>query len=519
MLKNFINKRVYIIFIFPFILGSLSVFSFQPFNFTYINFLIFPLLFLITTYVQKKSKSTYRKKPYLINIFFIGYLFGIGFFLSGTHWISNSLSFDENFKYIIPFSIISLPLILGLFFGLANLLAGPFIKNNFVSILFFSASFAFFDFLRSKILSGFPWNLWGYSWSWLPEVLQSLRIVGLYSFNLITITFFCLPLLLIVKKRSNFVIFSLLATIFFGNYIYGSLVLNQNVNYINSLNSNNNSLNLKIISPNFDLKYNLTSKDTEKLITDLIKYSDPQANKKTIFIWPEGVFAGVNLRSIKEYMPLFKNNFSKNHLILFGINKSELINGEENIFNSLIVINNNFDEIYEYKKRKLVPFGEFLPFENLFKKFGFKKITQGYGSFSKGEEQPLLIIDNFKILTLICYEIIFPELSKPFDEKNIIINISEDAWFGRSIGPYQHFSKAIYRAIENDVFVARSANKGISAFINNKGVIKKNLHPNETGAIEMSIPIIKNSSKKYKKDLIFFMLLFTYVFIFVSNKK
>ena len=196
-----------------------------------------------------------------------------------------------------------------------------------------------------------------------------------------------------------------------------------------------------------------------------------------------------------------------------------LINGEEKIFNSLIVVNNNFDKIYEYKKRKLVPFGEFLPIENIFNKFGLKKITHGYGSFSKGEEQQLFNIYDFKILTLICYEIIFPELSKTIDEKNLIINISEDAWFGKSIGPYQHFSKAIYRAIENDVFVARAANKGISAFINNKGVIKKNLSPNETGAIEMSIPIIKNSSKKYKKDLIFFILLFTYVFIFVSNKK
>ena len=214
-----------------------------------------------------------------------------------------------------------------------------------------------------------------------------------------------------------------------------------------------------------------------------------------------------------------KKNFSPNHLILFGINQTELINGEEKIFNSLIVVNNNFDKIYEYKKRKLVPFGEFLPIENIFNKFGLKKITHGYGSFSKGEEQQLFNIYDFKILTLICYEIIFPELSKTIDEKNLIINISEDAWFGKSIGPYQHFSKAIYRAIENDVFVARAANKGISAFINNKGVIKKNLSPNETGAIEMSIPIIKNSSKKYKKDLIFFILLFTYVFIFVSNKK
>ena len=116
MILNFLNSRFFLIFLFPFILGILTVFSFQPFNLNYINFLIIPAFFLVTTYVQKKSKNTYRKKPYLLNLFLIGYLFGIGFFLAGTHWISYSLTFDENFKFLIPISIIGLPLFLGVFF-------------------------------------------------------------------------------------------------------------------------------------------------------------------------------------------------------------------------------------------------------------------------------------------------------------------------------------------------------------------------------------------------------------------
>ena len=86
MILEFLNSRFFLIFLFPFILGTLTVFSFQPFNMSYINFLILPILFLLTTYVQKKSKNTYRKKPYLLNLFLIGYLFGVGFFLSGIHW-------------------------------------------------------------------------------------------------------------------------------------------------------------------------------------------------------------------------------------------------------------------------------------------------------------------------------------------------------------------------------------------------------------------------------------------------
>ena len=104
-------------------------------------------------------------------------------------------------------------------------------------------------------------------------------------------------------------------------------------------------------------------------------------------------------------------------------------------------------------------------------------------------------------------------------QKNLIVNISEDAWFGDTAGPDQHFAKAIFRAIENNVYLARSANKGYSAFINNKGITKKVLKPNEAGVIELKVPIVNNPQKKYKIDLIFFVLLFTCVFTFTILNK
>ena len=99
-----------------------------------------------------------------------------------------------------------------------------------------------------------------------------------------------------------------------------------------------------------------------------------------------------------------------------------------------------------------------------------------------------------------------------------MINISEDGWFGDSIGPYQHFSKSIFRAIESDSFVLRSANKGISAIINNKGQIIKSLKNNETGSLEYKIPIIEKKNRN-KNDLIFFVLLFTYCLFSLRYKK
>jgi len=514
------NSRIFLLFIAPFLLGALSVFSFQPFNFTFINFIIIPLFFFITLQVKKKSKSIYRKKPYLLNLFLVGYSFGIGYFLSGTNWISYSLTFDDNFKYLIPVTIILLPILLGLFFGIGNLLAGPFLRNNFVSILIFSSSLASMDFLRSKILSGFPWNLWIYSWSWLPEVLQPVYYVGLFASNLIFITFFCYPVIFFFSKnKTNLIMGFFIIFIFFSNYIFGSIVINKNNENLNSYNFNEtNSLNIKIVSPSFDLKYNLTNANIEELLNKLIRFSEPSKLQSTVFVWPEGVFTGYNFNEIKRYQELFNKKFSDNHLIIFGVNTKKKINFKTNTYNSLIVVNNKLDIIYQYNKQKLVPFGEFLPFYKILENVGLKKITQGYGSFSKGTEQKLLKIKNFKIQPLICYELIFPELSQYYPNKNLIVNISEDAWFGESIGPHQHFAKAIFRAVENNVYLVRSANKGISAFIDNKGKIKKSLNTNETGTIELNIPLIHNTNKKIKKDLIFFILLFTYVLIFISLK-
>ena len=126
--------------------------------------------------------------------------------------------------------------------------------------------------------------------------------------------------------------------------------------------------------------------------------------------------------------------------------------------------------------------------------------------------------NKLNILPLICYEVIFTKFVQEASiDTNLIINISEDGWFGDSIGPNQHYIKSIFRAIEKGVFFLRSANKGISAIIDNKGRIVKQLGRNEAGNIEFEVPLIK--SKTNKNDLIFFILLITYLFIFNYKKK
>jgi apolipoprotein N-acyltransferase len=515
MIEKYLNNRFITLYIIPFILGSSTTLSFEPFNIVIINFIILPIFFYLLIYINKKSRVVYRKKPYKKNFFIFGLAFGFGFYLSGISWITNSLTFDENFKILIPFALILIPLFLGLFMGLTTLLIGPYLKLDFSSLIIFSASLSFSDYLRSNVLTGFPWNLWAYSTTSINEILQILNLIGLHSYNLLIVTIFIMPVIILFKTSKVKKIICSLFTflVIFSIYIYGNYEINKNKKFLENLNDKKY---VKIISPNFNLEYGLDNQEVEDRFTKLIKYSNPDKDRETLFIWPEGVFSGYSYDQILIFKELILKNFSNKHYIMFGTNKLDKNSG--NFYNSMLVIDNNFNIISSYNKRKLVPFGEFLPFGKILNNFGLKKITEGHGSFLKGQEDNNLSIDRLSILPLICYEIIFPNLIQKSDENtNLIINISEDGWFGKSIGPDQHFAKSIFRAIESNTFLLRSANKGVSAIIDNKGTIIKKLNRNEAGNIEFEVPLIK--SNKVKNDLIFFILLITYLLIFQINRK
>tara|TARA_Y100001970_G_scaffold125834_1_gene155647 strand:- start:9006 stop:10559 length:1554 start_codon:yes stop_codon:yes gene_type:complete len=512
---SFFNKRFFIIFLFPILLGGFTTLSFQPFNLFFLNFISLPLLFYSIIYVKKKSKSVYRKKPFLKNLFILGTSYGFGFFFFGIFWIANSLTFDDSFKYLIPFSLILIPLFLSLFFSLPILLIGNYCEKNISSIFLISLAFSLSDFIRDKILTGFPWNIWSYSFSWSVETLQILHFIGIFSLNILIITIFFLPSILFMKNNHKYFFLSFFIILIFVNYFYGSYKVNSSTQ-----TDNVNKVNFKIVTAGMNLS---DFKNEFDVASKLSKYSDPQKDKSTIFVWPEGVFLNNNFNENNDVKKLFEETFSKNHLIILGANTLKITSSGEEYYNSMLIVDKNLKLISQYDKKKLVPFGEFLPFERFLNYIGLKKITPGYSSFSKGTGATLINLKfdekNINILPLICYEIIFPSLTEKYNKYNFIINISEDAWFGKSIGPYQHFAKAIFRSIESGVYTIRSANMGISAFISPQGKILKNLQPDEIGNIELSVPIYEKNKNIIKKDLIFLLLLITYIVTFFVLRK
>ena len=195
---------------------------------------------------------------------------------------------------------------------------------------------------------------------------------------------------------------------------------------------------------------------------------------------------------------------------------------DSKVYNSLVLFNNELEPIDIYKKNKLVPFGEYLPIEKILSKFGLKKITQGYQSFSPSNIRNIIELDYFSILPLICYEIIYSgNLSKNKNYYDVIVNISEDGWFGDSIGPYQHFSHSMLRSIEEGKNLIRSANNGISALISPVGLIENKIESTESGVIEFNTVKSINTTifSKHGNKIFFYLMLFYITLIFFLKKK
>tara|TARA_B100002019_G_scaffold160850_1_gene138723 strand:- start:402 stop:1784 length:1383 start_codon:yes stop_codon:yes gene_type:complete len=453
-------------------------------------------------------------------LFLYGWFFGFGYFFSSLYWISISLTFDDNFKFLIPLSISVIPAFLAIFYGFAISILKYFInkKKLISSIFLFSLSLGIFEFVRGKILSGFPWNLIAYSFSEQIEFIQINSVVGVYGFNLFCLTLFSAPALFILRqsKKEILVLFFILLT-GISNLIYGYLNIDSKTNI-------NIKKNINIVSVSTDVsleRFYSNKVDEYSIIIDLINLSDVKrfSGKKTFFVWPEGVLPSTNLDNIKFYQELFEQNFDDNHFILIGLNREETNNGKKLFYNSLALIDRSANLLSYYDKIKLVPFGEFLPLENLLSKLGLKSLTNNYQSYSKGEnKKSLLNVGNIdlNLLVTICYEIIYSGELNSKSDYDLIINVSEDGWFGNSIGPHQHFAHSIFRSIENGRTVIRSANNGISAIIEPNGKIKSKIDLDDTGSIFTNEFYTRDTIFSNYGNKTFILLILIYIFFIFS---
>ncbi len=506
------KKKFYLESFLLIILGALSSLSLPPYNFFFINFITFSSYFII---LFKKKKIINKNKSFLY-----GWFFGFGYFLTNLYWITISLSFDENFEFLIPFALVLIPAFLATFYGLITYIFFKIsIEKPLSNLFLFVLLFGVVEFLRGTLLTGFPWNLIVYSFSNILEFIQVTSLIGTYALNILCITFFTIPAIFVLRenKKETFatIIFLLLPIVFF---IIGSFKIQS----FKSLKAIENNHVIRAVGSNINLdRFYGDNIDTRKVIDELIDLSDPDLDVKTLFLWPEGIIPNINQNELKQFKFLFEKNFNENHLLAIGINSFRNFNNEDKFYNSFSIFDHELTLVDTYDKIKLVPFGEFLPFEKILRKIGLKSLTNNYQSFSSGKNRNIISIKrndfDVKILPLICYEIIYS--GKIFEDFNFdyIINISEDGWFGDSIGPHQHFVHSIFRALESGKYLIRSANNGITAIINPIGLVEKKISFGNSGYIDFSEKkVLKPTLFSQHGNKMFLIIILLYIFLIFS---
>ena len=505
------KKKNYLEFLFIIILGALTSLSLPPYNYLFVNFATISLFFV---FIFRKKKSAKISYP-----FAYGWFYGFGYFLTNLYWITISLTFDENFNFLIPLALILIPSFLALFYGLVTYCFFKIKIKKIVSNLFlFSLLLGLAEYLRGNILTGFPWNLIAYSFSNNIEIIQVISFIGTYAFNILCISFFLSPAIFVLKKNNKEIIVSIVLLLLpIILYMTGSLKIKS----FQTLNLIKNDYVIRAVGSNIKLERFYGNTDTASVIDELIMLSKPNSNTKTLFVWPEGIIPNTNKLELKKFEALFKDKFNNNHLFAIGINTYENKNDKNIFYNSFSFYDNEINLIDSYNKIKLVPFGEFLPFEKLFRGIGLKSLTNNYQSFSRGNKREIIDINQndfyIKILPLICYEVIYSGTIFDNSEFDYIINISEDGWFGNSIGPYQHFSHSIFRAVESGKYLIRSANNGVSAVINPIGLIEKKIPLGGSGYIDFSEKRIVNTTLfSHHGNKMFLIIILLYIFLIIS---
>jgi len=509
---KYLKNKIYLEYLIIFFTGSLSGLSFGGFSvFICVPIMFFSLGVLLLLLFYSKKKNNY------LYFFSTGSLFSFGQLLVGLYWISFSFDFVfSNGIYLGIISIILLTIALSLFYGFFCIIISYFHEIWQLNLYGFSIIFSIFlslsEYLRGNILTGFPWNIIGYIWTDSDIMMQSISIIGIYGLGLLT--FLAAASIALIFHNILFSFYAILPILLFA--LYGEIRLNMQDNDLEKF------LQIRIVQPSItqDLKWDekLRHEHLKKLISLSVKENDNP--RPSLILWPESSIP-FNSSFLEKKLEII-NWLEEGQILIAGITRTEFQNNElKNIYNSAIITDKYFNNTY-YNKIKLVPFGEFIPLNNF---LNFNKITNGTLDFSHGKNSNIIVPFNmkYKIGILICYEIIFPGNVIHGERPDILVNITNDAWYGDTYGPLQHLSAARARAIEEGVPVLRSANTGISAVINEYGQYLKRLELGKEGILDINLPLKKKrtvfsilGNYLYLISLIFMLMLTRFIFI---NKK
>ena len=522
---NFVNSLIFSRtswprFLAALFLGAITTLALPPFNHQLILLVTLPA-FLILIISEEKIKKA----------FWTGWAFGFGHFVTGLYWISISLLVEpEKFAWLIPFAVSLVPAFLSIYIGIVSVIIKIFSFRSWILLIFFASVWTGAEILRGALFTGFPWNLIGYTWTDNLEILQITSIIGIYGLSFLTVFLFCIPVLMLNFRKFNEekqVSFNLVPVPIVIGGIIIALMWRWGDYRLNNAAGNLSDINVHLIQANIkqDMKW-----DDKKRFDNFIKHLEmskeavaKQPESETnYFVWSETSIPYV-LEKNKELLMLIDDYLPDNSYVFTGaLRVSDGVDGDINgkgIWNSLYVIGGDGEILNHYDKSLLVPFGEFVPFRNILPSF-VKKITHGMGDFSSGDGAKSIEIEGVETFSpYICYEIIFP--SYFIDNANRptwLLNITNDAWFGNSTGPYQHKEIARVRSVELGIPLARTANTGISIVTDAHGRELDSIKLNEEGVISTKLPKDIEPTVYSKARFLSHYMIFAVILILVLMK-
>ncbi len=473
--------------------GGVSALAMPPVDAFPVLFITFPVLvWLMDATAADPGRGVFARFG---AAFSTGWWFGLGFFLAGLWWIGHAFLVEaDEFAFLLPVAVLGLPAFLALFFGAATALARVFWKDGFQRIAALALGLGLAEYLRGTVLTGFPWNTIGMAAMTTPLLMQKASLVGLYGVTALSILVFAAPALIaprIAQRSSRFIFVALalaIADLLFGATRLATLktamVEEVSVRIVQPAIDQSEKWSPQMESTHFQtlMDLSVTATSAEK----------PGLSGTTLMVWPETAIPFLLTQRRDALASLGAMLPDGTVLVAGAVRVEPPAPGQkaERAFNSAYTVDGEGEITGAADKMHLVPFGEYLPMQEILESIGLQQLTKLRGGFEAGAARTLLDGGKAgKFLPLICYEIIFPgALGIGSERPAFIVNLTNDAWFGMTPGPYQHWRQAVLRGVEEGLPVIRAANSGISSVSDPAGRIIEKIPLSVRGVVDSPMP-------------------------------
>ena len=479
--------------------GSLSVLSQSPWNIILILLLTFPIFFYVLNYVVSQESFFNR----LLNISLFGSIFLYGYFFFGLSWVSSAFNYRAELEGLKSLSIFGLPFLLTLVSLPGWLFTAFFWGPGLQKYIAVALGIVAGEYIRGALFTGFPWILFGHSLSFDDRAMQIISAIGAQGASFLIVLFALTPALLLRKKTF---IYGLMSGMIMPCLIaYGFLKIPDELNF--------SKKDFLLVQPNISQDVKMNDNSFSSSVDRFITLSSGYPNVDLI-IWPESALP-ILLEDSDQTRKDIMDSIDGDSKLLAG---SIRVDQNGSYTNSALLIDDNSNINLTYDKIHLVPFGEYLPFSNFMNNFKFLEIISSDNGFKKGQSPEFIKTPIGLARLLICYEIIFSkEIILSSERPDVLINITNDAWFDNFSGPYQHFDNARFRAIEYGLPVLRSANTGISGVIGPYGRVLEKINLGGAGVIYSFLP--QKIEKTFFSKFGDFTLLILFILCILSFRK